>query len=41
MTFEYLGWHKAADLIYNGISTTMQQKCVAHELERPMQGRRS
>ena len=35
---EYMGWNEAADLIYKGISKTVQQKTVTYDLARQMEG---
>lgn len=38
MMLEYLGWKEAADLVYQGIEKTIEQKKVTYDLERQMPG---
>jgi isocitrate dehydrogenase len=38
MMFRYLGWNEVADLIENGIATTIRQKTVTYDLARQMEG---
>ncbi|MGK7397067.1 MAG: NADP-dependent isocitrate dehydrogenase [Candidatus Cyclobacteriaceae bacterium M3_2C_046] len=38
MMFEYLGWEKAAELIYQGLEKTIASKKVTYDFERLMEG---
>ncbi len=38
MMFEYLGWKKAADMIFNALERAIQNKTVTYDLERLMDG---
>jgi isocitrate dehydrogenase len=38
MMFRYLGWDEAADLVIQGLESTMGQKRVTYDLERLMEG---
>ncbi len=38
MMFEYLGWQEAADLIYKGISGSINKRRVTYDFERLMEG---
>jgi len=38
MMLEYLGWQKAADMIYAAIEKTIENKTVTYDLERQMDG---
>jgi isocitrate dehydrogenase len=38
MMFDFLGWHEAAQLIENGIRTTIEQKKVTYDFHRLMEG---
>ncbi len=38
MMLEYLGWQKAADLIYTGLEKAIASKRVTYDFERQMQG---
>ena len=38
MMLEYLGWQKAADLVYQGLEKTISSKKVTYDFERLMEG---
>ena len=38
MMFTYLGWHEAAEMIYNSISQTISNKSVTYDFHRQMDG---
>lgn len=38
MMLEYLGWKKAADMVYNAVGETIRQKRVTYDLHRLMEG---
>ncbi|MDF9845207.1 MULTISPECIES: NADP-dependent isocitrate dehydrogenase [unclassified Paenibacillus] len=38
MLLEHLGWQEAADLIYNGMSTAINNKTVTYDFARQMEG---
>jgi isocitrate dehydrogenase len=38
MMLEYLGWKKAADMVYNAVGETIRQKRVTYDLHRLMDG---
>ncbi|OAQ21261.1 isocitrate dehydrogenase (NADP(+)) [Thermosulfurimonas dismutans] len=38
MMLEYLGWREAAELIWEGLSRTVQQKVVTYDLARQIEG---
>lgn len=38
MMLEYMGWQEAADLIVNGLETTIAKKTVTYDFERLMEG---
>ncbi len=38
MMLEYLGWQKAADLVVEGMKSTIQKKIVTYDFERLMEG---
>jgi len=38
MMFRYMGWHKAADLIEEGLTKAIQNKTVTYDLARQMEG---
>jgi isocitrate dehydrogenase len=38
MMFQVLGWKEAADLIEQGLETTIDQKKVTYDFERLMEG---
>jgi len=38
MMLEYLGWQEAAELIWEGLSRTIQQKVVTYDLARQIEG---
>jgi isocitrate dehydrogenase len=38
MMLEHLGWQEAADLVFNGLEKTIQDKTVTYDLERQMDG---
>ena len=38
MMLRYLGWHEAADLILQGLQTTIQTKTVTFDFHRLMDG---
>jgi len=37
MMFRYMGWDEAADLIIEGLETTIEQKRVTYDFERQME----
>ena len=38
MLLEHLGWQEAADLIYNGLETSINNKTVTYDFARLMEG---
>ncbi|MNC55778.1 Isocitrate dehydrogenase [NADP] [compost metagenome] len=38
MLLEHLGWQEAADLIYKGMSTAINNKTVTYDFARQMEG---
>jgi isocitrate dehydrogenase len=38
LMFEYMGWFEVADMIYNGVEKTIQQKKVTYDFHRLMEG---
>jgi isocitrate dehydrogenase len=38
MMLEYLGWNKAADMVYKAVEKTIQNKTVTYDLHRQMKG---
>ncbi|MNJ76092.1 Isocitrate dehydrogenase [NADP] [compost metagenome] len=38
MLLEHLGWHEAANLIYKGLETSINNKTVTYDFARLMEG---
>ncbi|MEI6851244.1 MAG: NADP-dependent isocitrate dehydrogenase [Bacteroidota bacterium] len=38
LMFEYMGWFEVADMIYDGVEKTIQQKKVTYDFQRLMEG---
>ena len=38
LMFEYMGWFEVADMIYDGVEKTIQQKKVTYDFHRLMEG---